>query len=186
MTKQKFDPFVSRRARDIRNGLSEAIIRSLDNNDAETFRGAGTELLASDLAPVQGNYVRDRLRRYEQAFSAVQQLRVGDTFSQGIELWNKGLFFEAHERWETTWQQATGEKRLAIKGLIKAAGVYVHLEQGHGQAAKTLAGKALALLREHGRTLSSLLDLRELLERLERQHPVSPQLSNRRQRSAQE
>lgn len=183
MTKQKFDPFVSRKARDIRNDLSEVIILSLDNDDAEPFRGAGEELLASDLAPVQRDYVRDRLKRYEQAFAAVQQRRLGDTFSQGIELWNKKLFFEAHERWETTWQKATGEKRLAIKGLIKAAGVYVHLEQGHAQAAKTLAGKALALLQEHGWTLSSLLDLRELLERLETQHPVPPQLPNRGQGS---
>ena len=72
---------------------------------------------------------------------------------------------------------------MAIKGLIKAAGVYVHREQGHERAAKKLAGKALALLLEHGRTLSSLLDLRELLEKLETQHPVPPQLSNRGQRS---
>jgi len=35
------------------------------------------------------------------------------------------------------------------------------LEEGHELAAKTLVGKALALLRKHGRTLSSLLNLRE-------------------------
>ena len=186
MTTQKFDPFVSRRARDIRNGLSESIIRSLDNKDAEPFRRAGKELLASDLAPVHHDYVRDRLGRYEQVFSEVQQRRLGDTFSQAIELWNKGLFFEAHERWETTWQKATGERRMAIKGLIKAAGVYVHMEQGHEMAAKTLAGKSLALLREHDRTLSYLLDLSELLEKLETQHPVPPQLSSRGQKSALE
>lgn len=184
MTNQKFDPFISRRARDIRNGLSEAIIWSLDNNDAEPFRRAGKEFLASDMAPVHHDYVRDRLGRYEQAFSEVQQRRLGDAFSQAIELWNKGLFFEAHERWEITWRHASGEWRMAIKGLIKAAGVYVHMEQDHELAAKTLAGKALALLREHGRTLSSLLDLRELLEKLETLHPVPPQLSNRGQRSA--
>jgi hypothetical protein len=183
LTTQKFDPFNSRRSRDIRNGLSEAIIQSLDNNDAERFRRAGEELLAGDLAPVHHDYVRDRLGRYEQVFSEVQQRRRGDTFNQAVELWNKGLFFEAHERWETTWQHATGERRMAIKGLIKAAGVYVHMEQGHEMAAKTLASKALALLREHGWALSSLIDLSELLEKLETQNPVSPQLSKRGQRS---
>jgi hypothetical protein len=184
LTTQKFDPFISRRARDIRNSLSETIIRSLDNNDAEPFRRAGKELLASDLAPAHYDYVRDRLGRYEQVFSEVQQRRLGDTFSQAIELWEKGLFFEAHERWETTWQGATGERRMAIKGLIKAAGVYVHMEQGHEQAAKTLAGKASALRREHGSILPSFLDLNELLEKLETQDPDPPQLSKRGQRGA--
>lgn len=67
---------------------------------------------------------------------------------------------------------------------IKASGVYVHLEQGHEMAAETLADKALTLLRQHGWTPSSLLDLSELLEKLETRHPVPPRLSNRGQRSA--
>jgi hypothetical protein len=177
MASKKFDPFVSRRARDIRSGLSEALIRSLNTNDAEHFRRVGKELLASDLVSSYQNYMRDRLLRYEQAFSIVQQRDPNDTFTQAIVLWNKGLFFEAHERWEAAWQRATGEKRLAIKEPIKAADVYVHMEQGHEQAAKTLAEKALALLREYDWTLPSLLGLRELLEKLETQDPDPPQLS---------
>jgi hypothetical protein len=179
-----FDPFTSRRARDIRNGLSKALIWSLDKNDAEKFRRAGNELLMSDPDPAHRDYVRDRLASYEHAFSEVEHRELSDTFSQAIVLWEKGFFFEAHERWETTWQEATGESRMAIKGLIKAAGVYVHMEQGHEQAAKTLAGKASALLREHGSILPSFLDLNELLEKLKTQDPDPPQLSKRGQRGA--
>lgn len=129
--------------------------------------------------------MKDRLARYERVFSDVQHSKLCDTLSQAIALWDEGLFFEAHERWETTWQEAAGEKRLALKGLIKAAGVYVHLEQGHEHAAKTLANKALALLRKHGWTVASSLDLKELLEKLETRDPVPPLLSVRGQPDAE-
>jgi hypothetical protein len=126
LASKQFDPFVSRRARDIRNGLSEAIIRSLDTNDAEYFRRVGEDLLTSGLASSYHNYVSDRLMRYEQAFSEVQQLDPNGAFTQAIVLWNQGLFFEAHERWETVFHEATGEKRMAIKELIKAFSSYLH------------------------------------------------------------
>ena len=186
MKNQQFDPFVSRRARDIRNGLSKALIQSLENHDAKHFTEAGKELGARDLAPADRSYVRDRLRRYEEAFSEVQENGFSDRLSQALILWDKRLFFEAHERLETAWQEASGDKRMALKGLIKAAGVYVHREQGHEKAAKTLASKALALLQEHGLALSPTLDLRELLGRLKRRDPVPPLLLNHGQRDGGE
>ncbi|MEJ2365707.1 MAG: DUF309 domain-containing protein [Deltaproteobacteria bacterium] len=184
--KSQFDPFASRRARDIRNGLSKALIQSLENHDPEHFRQAGKELGASGLAPADRSYVRDRLRRYEEAFSEVQENGFSDSFRQALILWDKGLFFEAHERLESAWQEASGENRMAIKGLIKAAGVYVHMEQDHEEAAKTLATKALALLQEHRLALAPTLDLRELLERLKRRDPVPPLLLNHGQRDGGE
>ena len=175
---QRFDPFASRRARDIRNGLSKALIRSLNNNDSEHFRQAAKELLACDLAPAYRSYVRDRLNRYEEAFSEVQKNGFSDSCRQALILWDKRLFFEAHERLETAWHEAAGDNRMAIKGLIKAAAVYVHMEQGHEEAAQTLARKAIALLRKHGQSLSYSLDLSELLGKLEKQDPLPPQLLN--------
>ena len=176
MKSQQFDPFTSRRARDIRNSLSKALIQSLENHDAEHFRQEGKKLGASGLAPAHRSYVRNRLRRYEEAFSEAQENGFSDSFRQALILWDKRLFFEAHERLETTWQEVSGDNAMAIKGLIKAAGVYVHMEGGHGKAAKSLAGKALTLLQEHGSSLSPPLDLRELFEKLKRQDPVPPQL----------
>ena len=186
MKSQQFDPFASRRARDIRNGLSKALIQSLENHDVKHFTEAGKELGARDLAPADRSYVRDRLRRYEEAFIEVQQNGFRDTFRQALILWDQGLFFEAHERLETAWQEASGDKRMALKGLIKAAGVYVHREQGHEKAAKTLASKALGLLQEHGLILSPTIDLRELLESLKRRDPFPPLLLNHGQRDAAE
>lgn len=183
---QQFDPFASRRARDIRNGLSKALIRSLGHNDSQHFRQAGKELLACDLAPAHRRYVRDRLNRYEEAFSEAQKNDFSDSFRQALILWDKRLFFEAHECLETAWHEATGDNRMAIKGLIKAAGVYVHLEQGHEQAAETLARKAIVLLRKHGQSLSYSFDLSELFDKLEKQDPVPPQLLNCGQRDGLE
>ena len=176
MKSQQFDPFASRRARDIRNGLSKALMQSLENHDAEHFRQEGKKFGAGGLAPAHRSYVRNRLRRYEEALSEAQENGFSDSFRQALILWDKRLFFEAHERLETTWQEVSGDNAMAIKGLIKAAGVYVHMEGGHGKAAKSLAGKALTLLQEHGSSLSPPLDLRELFEKLKRQDPVPPQL----------
>jgi uncharacterized protein len=186
MENQQFDPFASRRARDIRNGLSKALIQSLENHDAKHFREAGKELGASGLAPADRSYVRDRLRRYEEAFFEAQENGFSDSFRQALILWDKRLFFEAHERLETAWQEASGDKRMAIKGLIKAVGVYVHMEQGHEKAAETLARKAIVLLRKYGQSLSYSLDLSELLGKLEIQDPVPPLLLSHGQRDAGE
>jgi predicted metal-dependent hydrolase len=161
-------------------------MRSLEDSDPEHFRKAAKEVLASDFTPAHRRYVRDRLSRYEEAFCEAQQNGFRDSFRQALILWDKRLFFEAHECLETAWQKARGDNRMAIKGLIKAAGVYLHMEQGHEQAAKTLAGKALALLQEHGPRLSPTLDLRELFEKLKRQDPVPPQWLNSGQRGGRE
>jgi predicted metal-dependent hydrolase len=174
---QKFDPFTSRMCRDIRNTLSEALLRALDEDNPEPFRRTGTRFMALNLSPVQSDYVTDRLGRYEEALAEVRRRHSSDILIQGIILWNKGLFFEVHERLETLWQESSGMKRAALKGLIKAAGVYVHREQGHHRPAETLAAKASALLRENGQTLPSSINLSELIEQLERQDPVPPKLS---------
>jgi hypothetical protein len=50
------------------------------------------------------------------------------------------------------------------------------------QAAKTLAGKALALLQQHDPSFPLALDRRELFEKLKRKDPVPPQWLNFGQR----
>jgi len=63
-----------------------------------------------------------------------------------------------------------------LKGLIKAAGVYVHLEQHHEQAARSLARKAYNLLRQYTHCLSFIANYKTLLEGLKNCEPVPPRL----------
>lgn len=42
-------------------------------------------------------------------------------FREGIDLFARGEFFEAHETWETIWRSTTPEPRELFQGLIQVA-----------------------------------------------------------------
>jgi hypothetical protein len=60
--------------------------------------------------------------------------------------------------------------------LIKAAGVYIHLEQQHQQAAQSLAMKSYDLLRQYPHCLSFIANYKTLLESLKNFKPTAPRL----------
>jgi hypothetical protein len=72
-----------------------------------------------------------------------------DAFLWGLDLFNHGYYWEAHEAWEGLWQVADrdGPLRMLFKGLIllSAAGVKIR-ERKHVAAARH-ARRAAALLR---------------------------------------
>ena len=56
----------------------------------------------------------------------------------GIVLFNRGQFFEAHEVWEDAWRRARGEDEVFLHGLIQVAAGFHKLQCGQpsgGQAA---------------------------------------------------
>jgi len=138
----QFDPFRDRLARDIRNNLSTALIKGLDQSEPDLMHAAAANFLTRDLAPRYRDYIRKRLRLYDVVFAEIDRARKTDIFSQALILWDIGLFFEVHERLETIWLQATGDQRLALQGMIRAAGTYVKWESGEYDAARKMAVKA--------------------------------------------
>jgi predicted metal-dependent hydrolase len=50
---------------------------------------------------------------------------------EGIRLFNRGKFFEAHEVWEQVWKLAKGNERTFYQGLIQAAAALVHIQRGN-------------------------------------------------------
>jgi DUF309 family protein family protein len=73
-----------------------------------------------------------------------------DAFLWGLDLFNRGYYWEAHESWEGLWQAADrdGQLRMLFKGLIllSAAGIKIR-ERKHAAAARH-AKRAAALLRQ--------------------------------------
>jgi uncharacterized protein len=67
-------------------------------------------------------------------------------FEEGIELFNKGRFFECHEAWEEVWKQSRGEEKLFYQGLIQAAVAILHAQRGNRDGARTQYAKARAKL----------------------------------------
>jgi uncharacterized protein len=169
-----FDPFTDRKSRDIRNRLSDAMMQAVDAPNRDRFEFAIAELLEQDPVPSHQSYVNDRLRQYRLAFAEIKSRGLTDKFSQALVLWNHGLFFEAHERLETVWQESSGEYREALKGLIQAAGAFLHMAHGHLGSANRLAAKARNLLEKRGHLLP--IDVMELVGALEGDHMKAPRL----------
>jgi predicted metal-dependent hydrolase len=104
------------------------------------------------------------------------------TFLWGIELFNAGYYWEAHEAWEALWHSygRKGARADVVKALIKlaAAGVKVRERQEHG--VRTHAARAAeqfgSARNEAGRRQLGL-DLDEWIERagqIARDPPADP------------
>jgi predicted metal-dependent hydrolase len=49
----------------------------------------------------------------------------------GIEFFNEGDYFEAHEVWEDLWSESHGDERRFVQGLIQAAVGLFHFGGGN-------------------------------------------------------
>lgn len=61
---------------------------------------------------------------------------------QGIDLFNRQYFFDAHDVWEEIWRGEHGPLRNFFKGLIHLAGGFHHYQNGNwrGSAALLTSG----------------------------------------------
>ena len=175
-TPNRFDPFTDRTARDIRNALSESFAAALAAGDPGKYLSEARIWRGQNLAALYADYIIDRIGRYDRVFDVIREDGINDPLRQALVIWNQRLFFEFHDHLESVWKSATGDKKQAIKGLIKAAGVYIHLEQHHLQPAQSLALKAYRLLRQYHHCLAFIANHETLLEKLESADPEPPRL----------
>jgi uncharacterized protein len=69
----------------------------------------------------------------------------------GIEHFNAGRFFPAHEAWETAWKQARGsDDEEFYKGLSQLGAGYTHYRRGNPHGARTLMRRALSRIERYG------------------------------------
>jgi len=60
---------------------------------------------------------------------------------EGIQLFNMGKFFEAHEVLETVWLQADGEDRVFLHGVIQVAAAFHHYTRRNQAGFRSLLEK---------------------------------------------
>jgi len=173
-----FDPFKNRLARDIRNTLSDAFVEAVMKSDKSDYQNIARKWLAGNLDAIYADYIENRLERYEQVFEKIISNGIDDAKIQMLVFWNQGLFFEVHDHLERLWQQNTGDERQAIKGLIQAAGVYVHLQFNRRQAAEKLAAKAMNRILKFAECLSFIDNLNLLVNKLQNLDIAPPLLNN--------
>jgi hypothetical protein len=72
-----------------------------------------------------------------------------DAFLWGLDLFNHGYYWEAHEAWEGLWQvvDRDGPLRTLLKGLILLSASGIKIREGKHAAAVRHTGRAAALLR---------------------------------------
>jgi hypothetical protein len=83
-----------------------------------------------------------------------------EAFLRGVALWNRGLFWDAHEAWEEPWRAAgrrTGVGRF-LQGLILLAAAGVKHERGAAESARRLAARGVRQLRSEAREAGARFD----------------------------
>jgi hypothetical protein len=65
---------------------------------------------------------------------------------EGIDLFNRAQFFEAHEVWEDGWRRARGDDEVLLHGLIQVAAGFHKLQCGQPSGAASLLTKGAAKL----------------------------------------
>jgi hypothetical protein len=72
-----------------------------------------------------------------------------DLLTEGINFFNSGRYFEAHEKWEDLWRITKGPLRLFYQGLVQAAVGLHHLSRGNLNGARAQITKSIAKLSEY-------------------------------------
>lgn len=72
----------------------------------------------------------------ELAFDSTAMETYPREYLQGIEDFNAGRYFDAHEIWEEVWLRSSGDTKLFYQMLIQAAVGLHHYERGNARGAR--------------------------------------------------
>lgn len=91
-------------------------------------------------------------------YAAVQTLRRSHPreYLQGIEDFNEGRYFDAHEIWEEIWLRSSGDTKVFYQMLIQAAVGLHHYERGNARGARGMSANVTDKL---GRLPSTFMSL---------------------------
>jgi uncharacterized protein len=101
---------------------------------------------------------------------------------KGINYFNRGHYFDAHEAWEDLWRASGGPLRLFYQGLVHAAVGLHHLSRGNLNGTRAQLTKSLEKLRQYPQTFCGIdnakliADLEAALQELT-PRPVTIQVS---------
>lgn len=73
-----------------------------------------------------------------------------EALERGIEHFNAGRYFQAHEAWEEGWHPSPGPERDFWQGLAQLAVGMTHRQRGNGHGAATLLRRGAKRLRPYG------------------------------------
>jgi predicted metal-dependent hydrolase len=62
-------------------------------------------------------------------------------YRRGVDLFNRGEFWESHEAWEEIWQEDNRDERIFYQGLIQIAAAFHHLGNRNVRGMRKLLGE---------------------------------------------
>ena len=71
-------------------------------------------------------------------------------FQQGLELFNAGEWYAAHDLLEEPWHETADPARRSLQGILQVAVAQLHLQRGNRRGATILFGEALGRLKRPG------------------------------------
>ena len=166
----EFNPFETRRSRDIRNRMGSTMIESIGRGDLEPVRLALSALDIRKEEPKAAAYVGARCKRYERVLGKIQSQNIlpNDVYRIAGLLWNEDLFFECHEWLEQNWQRVHGLEKEILQALIRSAGAFELLTYGKIKGAVQTASKALPVLTRNLEHIPRGLDILPQMDKLKR------------------
>jgi hypothetical protein len=173
----RFDPFNNRLCRNVRNALSEGFKEVLDQRDMHPVQRIAGFFLDDPQPPGVDAYINHRLAAYDRVLADVKRRQLDDPLDIAMVIWDQRLFFETHEYLETHWMRADGDEKKLYQAMIRAAGTYVHLEQGNLTGAGRIAAKAISVLEGFRSRLAPHADAELLIDKLRALDPMPPRLS---------
>lgn len=96
----------------------------------------------------------DRMRVYARSSDADLQAAIADAAQEpmpalvkvGLDAFNAGEFYDAHEYLETAWMQEAGEVRNVYRGILQIAVAYYHIQAQNYRGALKMFLRALQWL----------------------------------------
>jgi uncharacterized protein len=69
-----------------------------------------------------------------------------ERFHKGLEQFNSGHFFDAHETWEEIWLSSPEPEKTFLQGIIQVAAAFHHYGRGNLQGTRSLMAAGLKKL----------------------------------------
>lgn len=97
----------------------------------------------------------------------------------GIEHFNAGRFFQAHEVWETAWHPSPASERDFWQGITQIAVGFTHLGRGNANGAVTLLRRGAGRIEPYGESFHGVpcatlaARAREAADLIERDGPAA-------------
>lgn len=99
-------------------------------------------MLASEATQIRTLIVKDAPARNLPIFTDEEVEDRRHILLEGVQQYNEGYFFEAHEIWEGLWMQSPWPTRRFLQGLIQVAAAFVHFVRHEYPGTVRLLGHA--------------------------------------------